>query len=100
MSFKDINEKYKKIFECDFSKKMEENRKALNEITKNYNKPYEFTKKEILRLMGSIDKEIGRHLDRFLKSDRSDKDYVEDLNKVVFDLKTIEKFLKSTNSQK
>lgn len=98
MSYKDINEKYKKIFESGLKAKVEEEKRQIEEI-KERDAGYSYDKSfdEVMKLMKTLQQKLQKHKKAFNNDQtgrgRKDWGYVGDLGKIKEDLKEAVNFL-------
>ena len=90
MSYKDINEKYKKILQEDIEKRKEEKQKELNEAVdqsaKKVLSDYKFLYKTIGKLLTSLNIKLKNHQNRFLQGKAPNMGYISDLEQLRVNL--------------
>lgn len=97
MSYKDINEKYRKILEKDSQKRKIEEEKELNEVLDTNKKKaldaFKGHKKEVDKLMKQIEKGIINITGDFMMGKFKGWGGVADIERVKKDLKNIAEYL-------
>lgn len=96
MSYKDINEKYKKIFEEGMEqKKLDEEVvfQTTKDAKKSALKEYKSKRKEIDKLLKLLQTKLKKHQEKFVMGKGPDWGYIGDLGKIAGDLEEIVYFI-------
>lgn len=104
MSYKDINEKYKKILQEDFEKRRIEEEKEMNEAVVSNAKiafnEYKKLRKNIDKLITSLQIELKNHQNRFFQGKYPEMGYISDLEQLRVDLEKTISMLKAPDIMK